>query len=445
MSDSLSLDRLKLAVQQKFGRPIRKRGECEALAELIFEETGIAVSYNTLRRIYKLVQYDGGFNRSTLDALAKYVGYRSFYEVEIGASPVFPVEQSNAFFLTAQGEGLSFENFKQFLREINASFHVQIFKDALFVALRQQQDDFLKRIFELDEIFKDKSHLDASLYFLMQWFGMELRTEPIERVQALWQHWAPQRAAREHYFELFVDVDCLLSRHYLAIEAYQSHATLKQERLFAHSLLCWRKLFTGVKNSSPNDLDVIEGSLQNLKRTELHGIPLARAYACLLLQAHSSKAPLQPVLDQISKVDESLRKEARRKNTLPYFHYWITGPLLLVGANRVALDFCEHVRNDFTKEETYFTKGANARMQLYEAIALKRLNLGSGDVESFNSGDFFAFSRSLDSLYGYYALSLHRNLTGDEEQTVATLLDATGYHRLWELLKGFDNRRVKAG
>ena len=70
---------LKEAIEKKFGAKILTRGDCEKLAQVIFEQTGNGINYNTLRRIYGLappvkVRID------TLNTLSVYVGYRSYYQ-----------------------------------------------------------------------------------------------------------------------------------------------------------------------------------------------------------------------------------------------------------------------------------------------------------------------------------------------------------------------------
>ena len=41
-----------MTVRDKAGIPIRNRGDCEVLSDLILEVTDEFISYNTLRRLY---------------------------------------------------------------------------------------------------------------------------------------------------------------------------------------------------------------------------------------------------------------------------------------------------------------------------------------------------------------------------------------------------------
>jgi hypothetical protein len=73
------ISELKSEVEKQFARKITNRGDCEALAQDIYEKTGSVLSYNTLRRIYGLAGYKRP-RESTLDQLAKYCGFITYVE-----------------------------------------------------------------------------------------------------------------------------------------------------------------------------------------------------------------------------------------------------------------------------------------------------------------------------------------------------------------------------
>jgi hypothetical protein len=70
---------LKAEVEKTFGREISNRGDCELLVDDIYQRTGLVISYNTLRRLFAIIPYRKP-RESTLDALATYVGFRSFQD-----------------------------------------------------------------------------------------------------------------------------------------------------------------------------------------------------------------------------------------------------------------------------------------------------------------------------------------------------------------------------
>ena len=71
------LYQLKNKVSHKCGFKIKNRGDCVRLSKIIYVETGIDLSYNTLRRFYGVVQGTKPSN-STLNTLSIYVGYNSY-------------------------------------------------------------------------------------------------------------------------------------------------------------------------------------------------------------------------------------------------------------------------------------------------------------------------------------------------------------------------------
>jgi hypothetical protein len=72
------INRLKEEISFKLGNEIQNRGDCELLSNQILNETGEFVSYNTLRRFFTIDQKTVSPRVSTLDILARYVGYQSF-------------------------------------------------------------------------------------------------------------------------------------------------------------------------------------------------------------------------------------------------------------------------------------------------------------------------------------------------------------------------------
>lgn len=71
------LTQLKNRVIKKCGFQIKNRGDCILLSDVIFQETSIDISYNTLRRFYGIVK--GTIpSISTLNTLSIYIGYNSY-------------------------------------------------------------------------------------------------------------------------------------------------------------------------------------------------------------------------------------------------------------------------------------------------------------------------------------------------------------------------------
>jgi hypothetical protein len=73
------LYQLKNNVSQKCGFKIKNRGDCVRLSNMILIDSGIDLSYNTLRRFYGVVKGTKP-NSRTLNTLSIYVGYSSYVD-----------------------------------------------------------------------------------------------------------------------------------------------------------------------------------------------------------------------------------------------------------------------------------------------------------------------------------------------------------------------------
>ena len=72
---------LKREIEIKINRDILGRGDCEYLSRLILEEEGDSLSYNTLKRLFKIdVNSKVKPRNSTLNTLAKFIGFKSYEE-----------------------------------------------------------------------------------------------------------------------------------------------------------------------------------------------------------------------------------------------------------------------------------------------------------------------------------------------------------------------------
>lgn len=65
-------------IEEKFGKKILRSGDIPALSMAIYEATHAHLGDSTLRRLFGLVKDSTVPRRSTLDVLAKYVGYPDF-------------------------------------------------------------------------------------------------------------------------------------------------------------------------------------------------------------------------------------------------------------------------------------------------------------------------------------------------------------------------------
>lgn len=72
------INELKKEVEEKYGKKVEKRGDCEKISNAILELLDTEISYNTIRRLFKLAPFTNP-NKKTLNTLAKFVGYRNYF------------------------------------------------------------------------------------------------------------------------------------------------------------------------------------------------------------------------------------------------------------------------------------------------------------------------------------------------------------------------------
>lgn len=71
------IDVLKKRIEEKIGRPVATRGDCELVSNAITETLDIDISYSTIRRLYGLAPYTKP-NIKTTNSLAQFIGYKNY-------------------------------------------------------------------------------------------------------------------------------------------------------------------------------------------------------------------------------------------------------------------------------------------------------------------------------------------------------------------------------
>ena len=68
---------LKKNLEERIGRPIKTRGDCELVSNIILETLDIDISYSTLKRLYCLTTNTKP-NRKTLNTLSQFIGFKNY-------------------------------------------------------------------------------------------------------------------------------------------------------------------------------------------------------------------------------------------------------------------------------------------------------------------------------------------------------------------------------
>lgn len=267
--------RLKSLIVQKFGRPIEKRSDCEALALDIEMDVGHILGYNTLRRFFGLDNQKVKTRLGTLDILSKYVGYNSYQHFTSDVN--FSVKRNNK---TKLYELLCTKEPKKIGCFINQTFH-----------LRDQYLDFIidtARFFLADndvllliEIFNEldieaKELAYAEKLYLGNSIGIIFRSTRLYKVQLKKLFKSP--FMNEIVFETFVD--------YSNLNGY--YGQFIKERYLANSSQLYFKRALKVLQ---NYLNKKEGVVQidvNINEKKIHPVLKGRLFSLPLFQHNSS-------------------------------------------------------------------------------------------------------------------------------------------------------------
>lgn len=267
---------LKEAIEKKFGTKILNRGDCEKLAQVIFEQTGNGINYNTLRRIYGLappvkVRID------TLNTLSVYVGYGSYYQFrkespyEISWAASLEIYEhlfsSNQESLLALIKDNMLKNEDYLLPLINITREYII----------DHRIDELVRLFNSDFLNPEKFRYKQKL-ILGNSVGILLRTHGLSKKEVL--KLSKSRFYRTCIFEIFVDYSSF-DGYYSSFLSVLLNSRLYKNKVFVKCLLNTKAYL----NCTPTTLFL----LKNKEIKPLHPILKGRYFSNFLLDRVHTK------------------------------------------------------------------------------------------------------------------------------------------------------------
>ena len=256
------IDELKSEIEKTFNKKIINRGDCEALAQDIYEINGVMLSYNTLRRLFGLAEYRKP-RESSLNLLAHYCGYQS-YEVfcrRFTEKNTWP-SWEQLFVLLSQGNTDTLIDFL-----INKKTQRDNFTVSLAICIREliRKRDLpnLTRLFREPAFqFSNLSYDDALQIGGV--VGLKFRDFSDEELEF---QLLLEPNFRDVVFKVFVDYGLLFGKYGNWIHFLYKQKNLDNETiLFVTCLKIWRQL---LENESPN-----ESSLALLPDLELNQHPI---------------------------------------------------------------------------------------------------------------------------------------------------------------------------
>ena len=158
------IDELKKEVEKKFGKKVENRGDCEKISSAILELNDQEISYNTLRRLFKLAPFTNP-NKKTLDTLAKFTGYKNYFHF----TQTYSVKQKTKLYQITY-KNIYYDDDIKILKLIkNTKRSSEDFVDFLTLLVRElfylKKYELINSIFNLDELHHSNFSYSEILYF----------------------------------------------------------------------------------------------------------------------------------------------------------------------------------------------------------------------------------------------------------------------------------------
>lgn len=171
--------KLRLGVEEKFGKTITRQKDIEFLQGEIFSETELKIGYNTLRRFFGLLPSSIP-NRNTLTVLSKYIGFESLEQF------TKYVQKDNRWKNWMLINRLSFKEFftEKDIERLTAMTDLEDYP--LFISSIIKTQFSLKRYNNLKTIFSKNELFDINypnIVRIAATVGLQLRNIPLREIE----------------------------------------------------------------------------------------------------------------------------------------------------------------------------------------------------------------------------------------------------------------------
>ncbi len=149
------IDYLKKLTVKNAGFEIKDRGDCQLLSELIIERTDELISYNTLRRLFGLVDFVKP-NKNTLDVLARFNGYKDYLHfIKINPYEAYWCDKEKLYQLLADDPSqiINFVNHIDYKSEQALDIMISLCRELIYLNKFLVLEDVFNTRFFNDRIF----------------------------------------------------------------------------------------------------------------------------------------------------------------------------------------------------------------------------------------------------------------------------------------------------
>ena len=240
------INSLKNQLQNKIGKKIQSRGDCEFIANAILETLDIEISYNTIRRLYGLAPATIP-QPKTLNTIAQFLGFKNYAHFTLSKHQTGKTDLSQLVYnIVHRGDQTEIINLVKSTRRSTENF--TLFTVILFRELLHHNDiKLLRKLLDLDELQFDKFTYSEVLYFGNS-IGLLLRNYPERGKELLFKS-----NFIHNVYLIFVDYSKLNGYYGDWTEQINLKAPSKAIGIFTSSILEFRKFLNLKKPNFPHD------------------------------------------------------------------------------------------------------------------------------------------------------------------------------------------------
>ena len=388
--ESEYVSQLKLYIEKMLGRRILSSTDCRFLFNDITHQLDSTLSFNTLRRFFKLMETKHEQSIYTLNILAAYCGFSSFDDF-ITLVKRKPVENKGT-----------------------------------------QNTDLL---FYLVMLFKETEISDENDYTFFRFVRrtvtfLEYHPDLIDQFQ---REIAKTNNGQLYYFEQFVNIDRLNAYYGDGLQYYLHEKRTTEAQIFGNYLLCLRYwLAMDNKNLEKHYHAVIQYDL-NKKSSPATA---ARYYAAQLIQAGTAGTDPDPILINARQFYAAVSLTIDNFVSVFRFYCTLSHTLLLTRQYEEALFYIDEFLKNKKKYVLPPTESSLVEsIHLVKAIALVRSGekaAGKEWLDSLNTCNFFFLSKQYFTIL-YLSIKQLLKKNRSEEKQLQYLVRTTGFVKLLQL------------
>ncbi len=261
---------LKKGIEEKIGRKIKNRGDCELLSNAILDVLDIDLSYNTIRRFYGLAPSTKP-NSKTLNTLALFIGYNSYLHFVQNYNSEDRKTLSQSVFKAIN----NFSDDEIILLIKNVKRSGDDFPSFVVILIREllhnRNFKLINKIFNLKELaFASFSY--SEVLFIGNSIGLLFRknyyfdTDLLQNINFL-----------QCVFLIFVDYSSI-NGYYGDWAAYiNEHVKVKETKLFTAALLVFKKLLNNQKVTHSLNEEAFDTSIHPILNSRLLSVRIFTA------------------------------------------------------------------------------------------------------------------------------------------------------------------------